>query len=96
MPSIKRLWGLWRDYRRVKPVLDHIQRKDTMEKLKSRKFWITSIVGCLGVLAMGVGVPDDQWTKVSEWLLQLLIAYFGANVVEHVAGAIAKKKENGQ
>lgn len=77
------LYKAWRMWRKVRPYL-------TRERIRAmgRKTWITIVVGVMGVLAKALGLPDDQWQQVSDWLLQLLMAYFGANVLEHGAEAV--------
>lgn len=92
MFGIGKLLGRWKLYRMVSPVLSVFESKEGWDKMKSRKLWITVIVGSLGVLATQLGVEIDQWEKVSEWLLKLLLGYFAANVGEHVASALKAKK----
>jgi len=88
--NLGRLYTAWRMWRKLKPYF-------TAERIKAmgRKTWITIVVGVAGVLAKALGLPDDQWQQVADWLLQLLMAYFGANVLEHgteaVKALVAKK-----
>jgi len=88
--TLGKLYTAWRMCRKLKPYF-------TVERIKAmgRKTWITIVVGVLGILAKALGLPDDQWQQVSDWLLNLLLAYFGANVLEHgteaVKALVAKK-----
>jgi hypothetical protein len=90
--TLGKLYKVWRMYRKLKPYF-------TAERIKAmgRKTWITIVVGVLGVAAKALGLPDDQWQQVSDWLINLLMVYFGANVIEHGAEAVKAlaAKKNG-
>lgn len=77
---------------KLRPVISVLGREGTMEKLKSRKFWMVAGLSLLGSVAMQLGMDPDQWATISEWLLKMTAVYVGGNVVEHVAQAIKAKK----
>ncbi len=64
-------------------------------KLKSRKFWLTVVVGVLGVLANALGMPPEKWEPLTDWLTTVLITGVGGLAVvdasKEIGAAIAKR-----
>jgi uncharacterized membrane protein len=58
-----------------------------MERLKSRKFWITVVAGILfGVLKVsGVGIPDE--------IVKLIVVYVAGQSAVDIAAAVAAAKK---
>ena len=91
-------YGAWR---KVKPVVDVLQKEGTMGKLKSRKLWVTVAVAAIGALMTGIGVEADKAQMLLDWLQGLVWGYLGAQGAVDAAGAVtsaiaAKKNGGGQ
>lgn len=76
----------------ARKVAGDVKRSGGVEKLKSRKFWITVAVGCVGVVANALGVTPEHWQPIADWLQNLLFGYLASQGVVDVAKVVAEAK----
>jgi len=90
--GIGKLIDAYKAYRKVKPVADVLQREGTVDKLKSRKLWVTVIIAAIGALLAGIGLEADKAQPILDWLSTILMTYIGGQAVVDVTTAIMAKK----
>lgn len=93
--GLKGLWQKWRLYRKAKPIIDHLEKEETMDKLKSRSFWLTTGLLVVGVVLQQLGVAPEKWQSFMDSVTPMLLGWFGLNATEHVKNAIVAKKNGG-